>query len=103
MDVSIRELKANPAKAIAAMRGGERVRITSHRKVVAELVPPGGTPEVPDVSRSDDAQALARLLASGLVAQPATQPFQLPEPMIFPPSPDGRTMSDLVIEGRGPR
>ena len=40
MQVSIRELKANPAQAIALMRRGEIVQITSHRKVVAELVSP---------------------------------------------------------------
>ena len=40
MQVSIRELKANPAQAIAHMQRGEVVQITSHRKVVAELVAP---------------------------------------------------------------
>ena len=38
--ISIRELKANPARAIAMTQGGQRVQITSHRKVVAELVAP---------------------------------------------------------------
>ena len=40
MQVSIRELKANPARAIALMQGGETVQITLHSKVATELVPP---------------------------------------------------------------
>lgn len=100
MEISIRELKANPGKAIAQLRLGQRVQITSHRKVVAELVLP--LPEPVAAALSEDELAMARLLASGLVSQPATLPFKLPKPLALPPSPDGKTMSDLVIEGRGP-
>lgn len=101
MEISIRELKANPARAIGLMQQGERVQITSHRKVVAELVKP--RPDVLSATTSDDEQAIARLMASGLVAEPATQPLVLGEPVVFPPGPEGQTMSDLVIELRGPR
>jgi len=100
MEISIRELKANPAKAIAQVRQGHRVQITSHRKVVAELVLPQAEPVA--AASSEDDLAIARLLASGLVSQPATLPFKLPKALKLPPSPDGKTMSDLVIEGRGP-
>ena len=110
MDISIRELKANPARAIALMQQGEAVRITSHRKVVAELVAPGtaqalanaAMPEQRPIS-PEDAAAMARLMASGVIAEPATLPYQLPVLVAWPPSPDGQTLSDLVIEGRGPR
>ena len=101
MQVSIRELKTNPARAIALMQQGELVQITSHRKVVAELVPPRTTLRA-EVAFSD-AEAMERLMASGLVVEPATKRFKLPKPVVFPPSPDGKTMSDLVIEMRGPR
>lgn len=101
MQVSIRELKTNPARAIALMQQGEQVQITSHRKVVAELVPPGTRPPR-DASRSDE-EAMQRLIASGLVVERATERFKLPAPVVFPPSADGKTMSDLVIEMRGPR
>lgn len=101
MQVSIRELKANPARAIALAQQGNRVQITSHRKVVAELVQPTDKP-TPKSALSDE-EALQRLLASGLVVKPATKPFKLPKAVVFPPSPDGKTMSDLVIEMRGPR
>jgi antitoxin (DNA-binding transcriptional repressor) of toxin-antitoxin stability system len=101
MQVSIRELKANPARAIAAIRPGEPVQITSHRKVVAELVAPArAMPATPPMS---DAQAMQRLLDSGLVSKAASQAKSLPEPVIFSAAPDGKTMSDLVIELRGPQ
>ena len=101
MQISIRELKANPSKAIAQEQQGQRVQITSHRKVVAELVLPQAEPvaAVP----SEDELAMARLLASGLLARPASKPFVLGSALVFPPGPDGQTMSDLVIELRGPR
>jgi antitoxin (DNA-binding transcriptional repressor) of toxin-antitoxin stability system len=101
MEISIRELKANPAKAIAQVRLGQRVQITSHRKVVAELVLPQAEPVA--AAPSEDELAMARLLASGLVARPASKPFVLGSAIVFPPGPDGQTMSDLVIELRGPR
>ena len=109
MDISIRELKANPSRAIALMQQGTRVRITSHRKVVAELARPGTLPITepePEPEReisAEDAAAFARLMASGLVVEPATLPLRVPTPLRLSPSPDGKTLSDLVIEGRGPR
>ncbi len=101
MRVSIRELKANPAQAIAMMRRGEIVEITSHRKVVAELVAPKGTLKAKPAMT--DEEAMQRLIDSGAVAQLPTKPFALPFPVLFPPTPDGKSMSDLVIEMRGPR
>lgn len=99
MQISIRELKANPARAIALTRQGQRVQITSHRKVVAELVAPAAARLLPPVD--DDEQALARLLASDLVADAPTQPLRLGESIDLPAG--GTLLSDLVIEGRGPR
>lgn len=101
MQVSIRELKANPAHAIAMMRRGEIVQITSHRKVVAELVAPKTVPLAKQTMT--DEEAMQRLIESGIKLQLPTQPFRLPVPVFFPPSPDGKNMSDLVIEMRGPR
>lgn len=101
MQVSIRELKANPARAIALMQQGELVQITSHRKVVAELVPPG-TRSLTQLALSDD-EAMHRLFDSGLLVSLPTQLFKLPTPVVFPATEDGKTMSDLVLEMRGPR
>lgn len=100
MQVSIRELKANPAHAIAQVQQGVRVQITSHRKVVAELVRPGGTPPT-ETTLSDD-EAMKKLLASGW-AEPASKPFKLGKPVAFPPGPKGQTMADWVIALRGPK
>jgi len=101
MQVSIRELKANPSRAIALMRTGQRVQITSHRQVVAELVAPVPV-ATPKVEMTDE-EAMQRLMDSGFIAEPATKPFKLGKAVIFPPGPNGQTMSDLVIESRGPR
>ena len=70
IEISIRELKANPGKAIAQVRLGQRVQITSHRTMVAELVMP--QPDPMAAAPSEDELAMARLLASGLVARFAT-------------------------------
>lgn len=101
MQISIRELKANPARAIGLMQRGERVQITSHRKVVAELVQPRESTE-PEPTLTDE-EAIQKLLACGLVAEPATRAFKLPKPIAMPPAPDGKTMSDWVIALRGPQ
>jgi antitoxin (DNA-binding transcriptional repressor) of toxin-antitoxin stability system len=101
MQVSIRELKANPAHAIAMMRRGELVQITSHRKVVAELVAPATSPQAKQ--NLTDEEAMQRLIDSGAVAQMPTKPMHLGELITFPPGPNGQTMSELVLDMRGPR
>ena len=101
MQISIRELKANPSHAIAVMQSGERVQITAHRKVVAELVQPQATTAAPALM--SDEEAIQKLLASGLIVQPATQPMRLGKAQVFPLGPKGQNMSDLVLELRGPR
>jgi prevent-host-death family protein len=59
----IRELKNNLSRHIRRVEAGERIAITAHGRVVAELVPPGlqakGTP-----SRFD------QLVASGVIRPP---------------------------------
>ena len=101
MQVSIRELKANPAQAIALMRRGEIVQITSHRRVVAELVSP--RTETPAKQDMTDEEAMQRLIDSGAIAQLATKPMRLGELITFQPGPNGQTMSELVLDMRGPR
>jgi prevent-host-death family protein len=59
----IRELKNNVSRYVRRIEAGERIAITAHGRVVAELVPPGaaakGTP-----SRFDE------LVASGVIRPP---------------------------------
>ena len=59
----IRELKDNLSRYIRRIEAGERIAITAHGRVVAELVPPGvRTAGVP--SRFDE------LVASGVIRAP---------------------------------
>jgi prevent-host-death family protein len=59
----IRELKDNLSRYIRRIEAGERVAITAHGRVVAELVPPGATTTTPP-SRLDE------LIASGAIRPP---------------------------------
>ena len=59
----IRELKNNLSRYIRRIEAGERIAITAHGRVVAELVPPGTkTKRTP--SRFDE------LVASGVIRRP---------------------------------
>jgi antitoxin (DNA-binding transcriptional repressor) of toxin-antitoxin stability system len=70
METGVRELRDNLSRYIRLAGQGERVVVTAHGRIVAELVPPdsvlaGGTREPGHVSE------LARLIASGAVTPPA--------------------------------
>jgi antitoxin (DNA-binding transcriptional repressor) of toxin-antitoxin stability system len=112
--ISIGELKARPAYAIAKARAGIKVQITSHRKTVAQLVAadadvPTKLPAKPahkTASKTEPmtAQEAVRLLrAAGVQVTEGVGTLRLGEPIKLPPLPDGKTMSDLVSEMRGPR
>jgi len=59
----IRELKDNLSRYIRRIEAGERIAITAHGRVVAQLVPPG-TKTKSTPSRFDE------LLASGVIRPP---------------------------------
>jgi antitoxin (DNA-binding transcriptional repressor) of toxin-antitoxin stability system len=111
IDISIRELKARPAQAIAKAQSGMRVNITSHKKTVANLVAPIVLPEdalEPRIKTATERkmtvqEALARIRASGMTVIEAKENIKIGPPIVFPPMPDGRTMADLISENRGPR
>ena len=118
LQISIRELKAKPAFAIARARAGVTVQITSHRKTVAQIVaaesPPEAAPRssVKRKSARDFGAAnsgmttrevLERLHAAGVQVTEANQTINLGQPITLAPSPDGKTMSDLVLDMRGLR
>jgi prevent-host-death family protein len=67
----VRELKDNLSRYIRRVEAGERIAVTAHGRVVAELVPPATTGP-PRQSRWDD------LLASGALRAPleAGDPFE---------------------------
>jgi prevent-host-death family protein len=60
----IRELKDNLSRYIRRIEAGERIAITAHGRVVAELVPPGTTGKRRTPSRFDE------LVAAGVVRPP---------------------------------
>lgn len=64
METGIRELKDNLSRYIRRIEAGERVIITAHGRVVAEIVPPRGLSE----SRQSE---FDRLVASGVITPPA--------------------------------
>lgn len=60
----IRELKDNLSRYIRRIEAGERIAITAHGRVVAELVPPGATSKAGRSSRFDE------LIAAGVIRPP---------------------------------
>jgi prevent-host-death family protein len=60
----IRELKDNLSRYIRRIEAGERIAITAHGRVVAELVPPGMTLNGGAPSRFDE------LVAAGVIRPP---------------------------------
>lgn len=72
METGIRELKDNLSRYIRRIEAGERISVTAHGRVVAELVPPGTGAAGPARSRWDD------LIASGVLHPPVESgdPFE---------------------------
>ena len=60
----IRELKDNLSRFIRRIEAGERIAITAHGRVVAELVPPGTKTRSGGPSRFDE------LIAAGVIRPP---------------------------------
>ena len=101
MQISIRELKADPGRAIALMRQSERVQITSYRKVVAELVPPKAA-EAVKIPLPDE-EGVQRLIDLGIIVLPAAKPMNPGKAIVFTPGPGGQTKSDLLLALRQPK
>lgn len=72
MGTGIRELKNNLSAYIRRVEAGERVSVTAHGRVVAELVPPGGGLDRASTGRWEE------LVASGCLHAPAESgdPFE---------------------------
>jgi prevent-host-death family protein len=60
----IRELKDNLSRYIRRIEAGERITITAHGRVVAELVPPGGA------AKSSVSTRFEELVAAGVIRAP---------------------------------
>lgn len=64
METGIRELRDNLSRYIRRIEAGERVVVTAHGRVVAELVQPS-----PD--RQGPSDSFERLIAAGVITPPA--------------------------------
>ena len=51
-EVNVTELRQNLPGYLAKVRRGERIRVTSRGKVIAELSPPASTPDVAAAART---------------------------------------------------
>jgi prevent-host-death family protein len=93
MEAGIRDLKNNLSRYIRRIEAGERVVVTAHGRIVAELVPPGHGRVTTRSDRWDE------LVASGVLRPPAEtgDPFEdLPNIRL----PKG-TAADLIDSDRG--
>jgi prevent-host-death family protein len=72
VEAGIRELKNNLSRYIRRIEAGERISVTAHGRVVAELVPPGSGTSRRATSRWDD------LIAAGVLHPPVESgdPFE---------------------------
>lgn len=72
MDTGVRDLKNKLSAYIRRVEAGERVSVTAHGRVVAELVPPGSRAGRTATTRWDD------LIAAGVLHPPVERgdPFE---------------------------
>lgn len=63
METGIRDLKDNLSRYVRRVEAGERVIVTAHGRVVAELVPPAA-------HRQDRISPFDQLVASGVITPP---------------------------------
>ena len=92
MEAGIRELKGKLSRYIRRVEDGERVSVTVHGRVVAELVPPASVSGVPSAG-------FDRLIASGVVRPPVEpgDPLQDWPDLDLPVG----TAADLIDADRG--
>lgn len=91
--IGIRELKNNLSRHIRRIDAGERIAITAHGRVVAELVPPGRGAGASRESRWDE------LIAAGILHAPVEtgDPFEDLPDIRLPPG----TAAELIDSDRG--
>ncbi len=89
----IRELRNSLSQYVRRIEAGERIAITAHGRVVAELVPPGGRHKAGRPSRYDE------LVTAGAI-RPAIESGPLPEEWPDIRLPRG-TVTELIDSDRG--
>jgi len=92
MEAGVRELKDNLSRYIRRIEAGERIVVTAHGRVVAELVPPSR-------SETGNRRRYEALVASGVI-RPALEdgdPLEGWPDITLPPG----TAADLIDSDRG--
>jgi prevent-host-death family protein len=90
METGVRELRDNLSRYIRRAEAGERIAVTAHGRVVAEIVPPGSTGGV--LSRFD------ALVAEGVIRPPLDVDAKVRWPSFaLPPG----TAAELIDLDRG--
>lgn len=92
METGIRELKNNLSRYIRRIEAGDRIAVTSHGRVVAELVPPA-------MSQTGRSTQVDRLVATGVI-RPAIESGDPLEAWPDIRLPQG-TAADLIDRDRG--
>jgi len=88
MDTGIRELRDNLSRYIRRVESGERIAVTAHGRVVAEIVPPGSR-SLGTTSRFD------ALVASGVIRPPLERRQRIEWPKISLPKGTAAALIDL--------
>jgi len=93
VSTGIRALRNGLSRFVRQAEAGERIAVTAHGRVIAELVPPGGGSGTAVGSRYD------ALVAAGII-EPAAEPDLVPVewPRIETP---GGTVAQLIDADRG--
>ena len=93
MEIGIRALKDNLSRHIRRVEAGERIVVTAHGRVVAELVPPGHSARTAPRSRWGE------LIAAGILHRPVESgdPFEDWPDIRLPPG----TAAELIDSDRG--
>jgi len=93
METGIRQLKDNLSRYIRRVEAGQRIAVTAHGRIVAELVPPGTASRKSRGSRWDE------LIAAGILHPPVEtgDPFEDWPDIRLPPG----SAAELIDADRG--
>ena len=90
MRVGVRDLKNNLSRHLRRLRHGDRLAITAHGRVVAELVAPSGT------ARAGGSSRYAELVDQGIIRPPLEHgdPLEGVRPLRLPRGTAARLLDD---------
>lgn len=90
-EIGIRRLKASLSEVLRSVQAGESIRVTSHGKHVADIVPP---------RRQSYDERMDELAAQGLVMRAAGKGPLPPPPPMVELRPGGISAADAIVAAR---